>query len=180
MWVKVVWMAPVRTVSQNSALPHKVMQMIICLFEFSCISTNELNLFSLIKPKYWSLKSRLQKDFHFQVLPFFPKKASRRISQDVGGVQRIWEESHHVPPACTQAWEFQSQITNTMDYRWSLHMQWFFAAGPELMLLLQGTRSNSKCILSIYVYWSPPSQHEQRTIDFPPGSVWQSSNFYRA
>lgn len=45
-----------------------------------------------------------------------------------------------------------NQITNTMDYRWSLHMQWFFAAGPELMLLLQGTRSNSKCILSIYVY----------------------------
>lgn len=120
-----------------------------------------------------------KKDFHFQVLPFFLEKVSRRISQGVGGVRRIWEESYNVPPECTQTWEFQSQITNPMDYRRSLHMQWLFAVRPELMLQLQGTTSNSKCILFIDIYRSPPSQHKQRTTDFPAWSVWQSSNFYR-
>lgn len=62
------------------------------------------------------------------MLPFFLEKASRRISQGVGGV--IWEESHNVPPARSQAWVFQSQITNIMDYRRSLHMQRLFAVRP--------------------------------------------------
>lgn len=96
---------------------------------------------SNLNTKYWN--QGYKKDLHFQVLPFFLEKASRRISQGVGSVQRIWEEPHNVPPTCTQAWEFQSQITNTMDYSRTLQMQWLFAVRPELILLLQGTWSNS-------------------------------------
>lgn len=178
-------MAAVRTVPQNSVLHIKWCRWLFAFLSFLVSqTTNKANHYffswSNLNTKDWN--QGYKKDFHSgaPVLPFFLEKASRRISQAVGGVQRIWEESHSVPPAGTQAWEFQSQVTNTTDYRRTLHMQWPFAVRPELMLLLQGTRSNSKCILLIDIYWSPPSQHEQRTSDFPTRSVWQSSNFYRA
>lgn len=176
-------MAAVRIVSQNSVLHIKWCRWLLAFLSFLVSqTTNEANHYffswSNLNTKDWN--QGYKKDFHFEVLPCFWEKASRRISQAIGGVQRIWEEFHSVPPACTQVWEFQSQVTNTRDYRRTLHMQWLFEVRPELTLLLQDERSNSKGILFIDTYSSPPSQHEQRTIDFPTWSAWQSSNFYRA
>lgn len=186
-WVKVVWMFMSYGSCQNCATePCFITRWRRGLFAFLSFlrsqTTKEANHYFFSRPilntKYWN--QGYKKDFHFQVLLFFLEKASRRISQGVGGVQRIWEESHSVPPACTQAWEFQSQITNITGYRKTLHTQWLFAVTPELMLLLQGKWCNSKCIFSTYIYWPPPSQHEQRIIDYLTGQRDKAVNFYGA
>lgn len=109
-------MAAVRIVSQNSVLHIKWCRWLLAFLSFLVSqTTNEANHYffswSNLNTKDWN--QGYKKDFHFEVLPCFWEKASRRISQAIGGVQRIWEEFHSVPPACTQVWEFQSQVTNT-------------------------------------------------------------------
>lgn len=145
-------------------------------------TNNEANHYffswSNLNTKYWNQGYKKVKTFTFRCSFFF----WRKLQEELVKVLVVFRESGNTPtnaqPAYPQTWEFQSQITNTTGYRRTLHMQWLFAVRRELSLLLQGTRS--KCIFFIDIYWSPPSQHEQRTIDLPIRSMWKSSNFYRA
>lgn len=63
-------------------------------------TNNEANHYffswSNLNTKYWDQGYKKVKT-HFQMLLFFLEKATRRISQGVGGVQRIWEYSHKCP-----------------------------------------------------------------------------------
>lgn len=134
-----------------------------------------------LNTKYWNQGYKKVKTSTSRCSPFFWRKLQEQLVKLLVVFRESGNTPTNVPPAYPQPWEFQSQITNPMGYRRTLHMQqWLFAVRPELSLLLHGTRSNSKCIFSIDIYWSPPSQHEQRTIDLPIQSMWQSSNFYRA